>query len=148
MLKAGWTLGRTNLKKRLGNIFDGRARGHLFLYFPPDVSSILGCPIQYSRLICKERRRLIQVEHVTGRPLNQSPKLKKNTEIIEILFPPATLEAADRYISLLYQNIIFGDVVDELELETSEFRFEGAFLVLFLLFLLSLITVFQTKLLG
>lgn len=47
-------------------------------------------------------------------------------EILEI-YPPATLEAASRRISLLYQNIIFNDVDDELELEDTEVQYEGMF---------------------
>lgn len=46
-----------------------------------------------------------------------------STAPTNIIFPPATLEAASRRISLIYQNIIFTDADDDLgELDNGEVR--------------------------
>lgn len=37
-----------------------------------------------------------------------------------IIFPPATLEAASRRISLIYKNIIFDDAADEEQSEADD----------------------------
>lgn len=51
----------------------------------------------------------------------QTVSSKSSTAASQLpLLPPATLEAASRRISLIYQNIIFGDAEDEQEYHEEE----------------------------